>query len=73
MADGIRGCWGLGLPTIQVFVAAEALVTEIQSLFELLCRQNQAYFLLPLLVQVWKFESSPDQKQAHPLISRWPC
>lgn len=62
MAGGIRGCWGLGLPAIQVFVAAEALVNETQSLFELLCRQNQAHFLLPVLAQVWKFELSPDQK-----------
>lgn len=63
MADGIRSCWGLDLPAIQVFMAAEALVMEAQNPFELLCRQNQAQVLLTFSAQVCKLESSPDQSK----------
>lgn len=72
MADGIRGCWGLGLPAIQVDVAAEVLVMETQNLFEPVCRWRELGWVASYhWVQVCKSESSPDQKQAHRLIPGW--
>lgn len=73
MADGVRGCWGLGLPAIPVYGAAETLVIETQNLFEPLCKwiELDPVPSYPFRSKAVKSESSLDQKQAHPLIPGW--